>query len=430
MIQTAMKIQYILIVFLIFTTSSCTDKKQNTTQSFYNDFPNGEIRHQESNSINSQNKPYVILVSIDGFRYDYAQRYNANHLNQFDVSAKKLIPAFPSKTFPNHYALVTGLYPGHNGLVSNSFYDRDKKEHYRIQDRKVVEDASYYKGTPLWVLASQQKMVSASMFWVGSEAPIQSVFPTYHFKYNGQVTNQQRVNQTIKWLTLPEKIRPHFITLYFSITDDVGHKYGPNSPQIKEAVQSIDQTIGNLVEQTQSLDLPINIIVVSDHGMLEVDRENVIYPENFIPTGTITSNSFPFMVYADDSVFIDSLYNNLKSDSRRFNVYLKSNIPDRFHYDLNDSRIGDLIIMPKPPYTFGEKTKPLLPGSSTHGYDPFDSPEMGAIFYAKGPAFLKGIRIDSLKNVDVYPLISKILNLDYDPNQIDGHIHSSTPILK
>lgn len=419
----------LFVVFSVFL-ASCSSQKDQKTSAIYTDLPQNEIIRTENNSAKSIQKPYVILVSIDGFRYDYAKKYNATHLLQFDVSAKKLIPSFPSKTFPNHYALVTGLHPGHNGLVSNSFYDREKKEHYTISNRKTVEDPSYYKGMPLWVLASQNKMVSASMFWVGSEAPISDTYPTYYFKYNGKVTDQQRVNQTIKWLDLPEKVRPHFITLYFSITDDVGHQYGPESEQMEMAVQHIDSTIGYLVSETQKLDLPVNIIVVSDHGMLEVDRENVIYPEEFIPLGTITSNSFPFMVYSEDSIFLDSLYVNLKQDTTRFNVYLKSNTPKHFYYDTQDPRVGDLIIMPKPPYTFGKKGKPIHPGASTHGYDPLACPEMGAIFYAKGPAFQKNLELDSLYNVDVYPLVAKILNLEFDQNQIDGTVLSTAPILK
>ena len=413
------------IALLLFTGCQTNDTSSTANISY----PQNEIVRKQKNSESSLAKPYVVLVSIDGFRYDYAAKYRAKNLLNFDASATKMIASFPTKTFPNHYTIVTGLYPGNNGLVSNSFYNPDLQETYSIGNRNAVENGDYYKGKPLWVLASENEMVSASMFWVGSEAPIQNTYPTYYFKYNGKVTDQQRVNQTIKWLKMPEKVRPHFITLYFSITDDVGHKNGPNSKEMEAAVQSIDATIGNLMTQIEALNLPVNLIITSDHGMVEVDRKNVIYPDDLIPKGTIVSKSFPLMVYNQDSLFIDSLYQALSVDTTMFNVYLKPDIPERFHYSITDIRIGDLLLMPKPPYTFGKHGKPIHKGSSTHGYDPADCPEMGAIFYANGPAFMSNAKVDSFENVDIYPLISTILNLEYNPNEIDGSLNSLRKIL-
>jgi predicted AlkP superfamily pyrophosphatase or phosphodiesterase len=414
------------IVLLQFT--GC--RTNNTSSTANISYPQNEIVRVQENSESAMAKPYVILVSIDGFRYDYAAKYNAKNLLAFDASATKMIASFPTKTFPNHYTIVTGLYPGNNGLVSNSFYNPDLRETYSIGNRNAVENGKYYKGKPLWVLASENEMVSASMFWVGSEAPIENTHPTYYFKYNGKVTDQERVNQTIKWLKMPEKTRPHFITLYFSITDDVGHKHGPNSLEMDSAVKSIDAIIGNLMAQLDALNLPVNIIVVSDHGMVEVDRENVIYPEDFIPEETIVSKSFPLMVYNQDSLFIDSLYHALSADTSMYSVYLKSNMPERFHYNKEDNRVGDLLLMPKPPYTFGKHSKPIHVGSSTHGYDPVDCPEMGAIFYANGPAFIHDSKVDSFENVDIYPLVSNILGIDSEVNDIDGSLNSLKSILK
>ncbi len=414
------------IALLLFTGCQTNHTSSSDTISY----PKNEIVRVQENSESSIVKPYVILVSIDGFRYDYAAKYGAKNLLSFDASATKMIASFPTKTFPNHYTIVTGLYPGNNGLVSNAFYHPELKEMYSIGNRSVVENGDFYKGKPLWVLASENEMVTASMFWVGSEAPIENTYPTYYFKYNGKVTDQERVNQTVKWLQMPEKVRPHFITLYFSITDDVGHKYGPNSLEMDSAVKSIDATIGNLMTQVDALNLPVNLIVVSDHGMIEVERENVIYPDDLIPEGTIVSKSFPLMVYNQDSLFIDSLYHALRMDTTRYTVYLKSNMPKRFHYNKADSRVGDLLLMPKPPYTFGKHSKPIPQGSSTHGYDPADCPSMGAIFYATGPAFIHDTKVDSFENIDIYPLISHILRIEYESSAIDGSLKSLRKILK
>lgn len=388
-----------------------------------------EIIFQQTNSKEQLDKPYVILISIDGFRFDYAEKYGAKNLLAFDVKSERMIPSFPTKTFPNHYAIVTGLYPGHNGLVSNDFYDRAIMETYSPGNRKTVEDPQFYNGIPLWVLASQQNMVSASMFWVGSEAPIQGISPTYYFKYNGKIDHLDRINKVVQWLQLPEEKRPHIITLYFSITDDLGHKFGPDSDEIKQGVLEIDTVIGNLLSKVDQLDLPINSIVVSDHGMLKIDRENIIYPEKLFPSDMRFTASFPAMVYSDDSARIDSLYRALKKDTSKYLVYLKNNLPQHFHYDQNPERIGDLVLMPKPPYNFGRMGNVVSAGTSTHGYDPSTTPEMGAIFYAKGPAFRK-LTIPPFENVNVYPLVANILDLNYQADSIDGNFEVLKPILK
>ncbi len=389
-----------------------------------------EIKGSLHNSDNQLGKPYVILVSLDGFRYDYAKRYKANNLLSFDVQAQKMIPSFPSKTFPNHYSIVTGLYPGHNGLVSNEFYDRNLDLTYSISNRKVVENPAFYTGTPLWTLAVEQKMVSASMFWVGSEAPIKGVYPTHYYKYDGSVNNTDRVNQTITWLQLPEAERPHFITLYFSTTDDIGHKFGPDSDEISAGVNYLDMVIGDLKSKVDQLNLPVNIIIVSDHGMLEVDRENIIYLEELLPSNINYSASFPAMIYSTNQERIDSIYQTLVKDTTRFSVFLKDSLPSRYHYNAEQERIGDLVIMPKAPYTFGRRSIPFTMGSSTHGYDPQLTPEMGAIFYATGPAFKKINNAAPFENIHVYPLIAHILGLEYDKDSIDGNITVLSPILK
>jgi predicted AlkP superfamily pyrophosphatase or phosphodiesterase len=407
---------------------SCKPKKAVVTEVI--DLPQNEINRVQENSAATTQKPYVILISLDGFRYDYAKHYGATNLLNFDVKADKMISSFPTKTFPNHYAIVSGLYPGNNGLVSNSFYNPTLKEHYKIRDRGAVRNKEYYKGTPLWVLASQQNMVSASMFWVGSEAPIQDTHPTYYFNYNGRVTNEQRVNQTVEWLKLPEKKRPHFITLYFSLTDDVGHRYGPDSPEIEKAVKQIDATIGDLISKTKKLKLPINIVVVSDHGMKEVDIDNIIYFEEMLPKDAIYSDSFPLMVYSKDNEMIDSLYTNFKKDSLRVNVYKKSNMPKNYHYKVEDERVGDLLVMPKSPYTFGKRKWTFEKGNSTHGYDPSETEEMGAIFYATGPSFKKDKQINAFENIHIFPLISEILELDTSHLKIDGSKEVLDDIIK
>lgn len=416
------------IIFLFALAFSCTpDTVLDGTVSA--ETAKKEIKGTLENNPDQQNKPYVILVSLDGFRYDYAKRFGAKNLLSFDVQAEKMIPSFPSKTFPNHYSIATGLYPGHNGLVSNEFYDRELGLTYDIMNRETVENPAFYSGTPLWVLAAQQEMVSSSMFWVGSEVAIKDEFPTNYFKYDGSISNGDRVNQTISWLQLPAAKRPHLITLYFSMIDDIGHRYGPDSKEIEQGVKDIDSLIGNLISKVNQLDLPVNVIIVSDHGMLEIDYQNLIDTEDIFPAGVNVTTSFPAMIYSDNVEKMDSLYSQLIKDTSKFNVYKKNNLPSWFHYNMLDERIGDLVLMPKPPYAFSSKDYTIKKGNSTHGYDPKITPGMGAIFYAKGPAFKKGLTIAPFENVHVYPLITTILNLDYDQSQIDGQKEKLLPIL-
>jgi len=180
--------------FLLFLLFSLTASAQvDTTQ---------QIIPDRSNGPEQQEKPYVILISADGFRYDYAEKYKAEHLLALaneGVKAASMVPSFPSVTFPNHYTIVTGLYPSHHGLIDNSFYDRNLKRFYSYKG-KTASEGTWYGGTPLWVLAEQQKMVTASYFWSGSEAAIQNTYPTYYYKFNQVTPIDKRIAAVVDWL--------------------------------------------------------------------------------------------------------------------------------------------------------------------------------------------------------------------------------------
>ena len=191
-------------------------------------------------------RPYVLLISIDGYRYDYTQTISPPTLSRFiekGVHAEGLIPIFPSITFPNHYTIVTGLRAEKHGIVSNSFWDPITEKTYHIRDRQQVENGSWYQGEPLWVAATKQNMVSASYFWVGSEANIQDIHPSYWVPYDHQKPNRERVKQVLQWFQMPEEKRPHLVTLYFSDVDGAGHAFGPESKALKESILHIDKEL-------------------------------------------------------------------------------------------------------------------------------------------------------------------------------------------
>ncbi|OQP61836.1 phosphodiesterase [Niastella vici] len=387
-----------------------------------------------SNSAQQQQKPYVIVISADGFRYDLADKYNATHLQQLrssGVAAKALIPSYPSLTFPNHYTLVTGLYPSHHGLVDNSFYDKKRDESYRLGNRKAVEDSSWYGGTPLWVLAEQQQMVSASFYWVGSEAAIKGIRPTYYYRYNDSIDIDTRIQDVKNWLTQPEDKRPHLITFYMSEVDHAEHMNGPDSKQTEEAVHFIDESIAKMVRMTDSLKLPVNYIFLADHGMLTADTLNLMPKPAALDTTKFKVPDGDVLVhlYAYNEKDIQPTYEALKKEAVDYDVYLAREVPARWHYGAADDRyqrIGDILLVPHSPKSFSfRKRRPLL---GKHGFDNA-IPDMQATFYAWGPAFKKQVQIDAFENVNVYPLVAYILGL-HITEKIDGELKVLQPILK
>jgi predicted AlkP superfamily pyrophosphatase or phosphodiesterase len=384
-----------------------------------------QITPGRKNTTSHLNKPYVILISADGFRYDYAEKYHAENLLKLRSSgtqAKSMIPSFPSVTYPNHYTVITGLYPSHHGLVYNQFYDRSRKATYNISDRKTVKDETWYGGTPLWVLAEQQGMLSASYFFVADEAAIQNVYPTYRYPFVDTINIDSRINTVVDWLKLPEEIRPHLICFYISNVDHAGHMYGPDAPQTRDAVQFVDKAIGSMTEKVNALGLPVNFIFLADHGMAAVDtitRINIaamIDTSKFIMRGGNTS----LHLYAKNSADIKPTYHLLKQKEHFFTAYLREDIPAKWHFSKSEdrfNRIGDIFIAPQYPKVLSNyNTRRISPGA--HGFDPAIK-KMHAAFYAWGPQIKAGKTIPSFENIHVYPLVCQLLGLTYT-EQIDG----------
>ena len=379
-----------------------------------------------ANSAAQEKKPYVILISADGFRYDYAEKYHATHLLALangGVKATSMIPSYPSVTFPNHYTLVTGLYPSHQGIVNNSFYDRARNDSYSMSNKAKVADASWYGGTPLWTLAEQQHLVSASFYWVASEAPIKGFTPTYYYLYNDKIDIHERIKTVVDWLRLPAEKRPHFITFYFPQVDHAGHTYGPDAPETEHEVLFVDDAIGELTEGVKATGLDVNFIFVADHGMTKIDADHTIGIPSSVDTSKfiISGDGTIAELYARNAKDINDTYQHLKTEAKGYEVYLKDNMPAYLHYGKSDdrfNRIGDILLIPEWPKVFNlsNRTK-INPG--THGFDPYKVKDMHATFYAWGPVFKKHLVIGPFQNVDVYPLVTTILGLTYT-EPIDG----------
>lgn len=386
------------------------------------------------NSLVQQQKPYVILISIDGFRWDLADKYQAKNLiklRETGVQADYLKPSFPSLTFPNHYSIVTGLYPSRHGVVDNVFFDKKTDVLFTRSDPKIALDSNWYKGKPLWVLAEQQQMLSAIFYWPGSELSMDGIRPTYYYNYDEIIPMDRRINVVKNWLHLPEVKRPHFIALYFPQVDKASHSFGVDSEQTKAAVNLVDEAIGKIVDDAKATGLPINFIVLSDHGMTSVDQQTTIaLPKAIdlnqfkVPAGTSILH-----LYANNKKYIKPTYRALKLEAKDYDVYLSKKIPKKWNYNKKQdkyNRVGDMILVPHLPKVFS--INGVRPAIGQHGFDP-EIPDMHATFYAWGPQIKSGLKIPGFENVNVYPLIAKILGLKYT-DKIDGKERVLAPILK
>lgn len=382
------------------------------------------------NRIEAQTKPYVIMISADGFRYDYAKKYNARNLLNFSgegIRAEAMIPSYPSITFPNHWTLITGLYPSHHGLIDNYFYDYKKKASYAMSDKANAEDGKWYGGLPLWGLAEQQGILTASLMWVGSGSDAGGTRPTYYYPYHEKFSPAEKVDKVINWLKLPIDRRPHFISLYFPEVDASGHHFGPDANETEDAVQKVDAAIGELVRKVHELGLNnVNFVFVSDHGMIKVDGANPLeIPQMLLDKKRfdIYNSQTLLRVYVKNPDEIKNVYKELKvHKTPDYEVYLDKKLPNSLHFSAKDDyygRIGQILLIPKAPKIFLEKGKKASAGK--HGYNPAIVPEMKAVFYAWGPAFKNDMIINEFENVNVYPLVADILHLKIK-QPVDGKL--------
>ncbi len=381
-------------------------------------------------------QPYLILISFDGFRWDYPSRGltpNLKKMAREGVQAFSLEPVFPSKTFPNHYSMVTGMYPENHGIIYNDFFDPFKGLRYKVGDTASVREARWYSGEALWETAERQGVRSASFFWPGSEVHLAYRHPTYYKYYDGKVPYRNRVDTVLAWLRLPANRRPHFITLYFDATDTEGHRYGPDSPELNRAIVRLDQTLGYLLDGLAKLPIgrEVNLIVVSDHGMTAIDSTRIIPIEASLSDlpHRIQGYGPVVMISAADSL-VAKIKQRLSENQRHYRVYRREEVPSYFHFSRHPF-IPPLIVVADPGWSLIPNHFPggyALKARGNHGYDNHYL-DMHGIFFAAGPAFKKGYRTGTLRNIDLYPLICRILRIMPRQN-IDGKLERIGFILK
>ncbi len=392
-------------------------------------------------------RPTTILISLDGFRADFLNRGITPALNAFvasGVSPKYMLPSFPSVTFPNHFTLVTGLYPESHGVVSNQFWDPGFEEEFWYTNTKVSMQPKWWTAEPLWVTAEHQGVKSAIHMWPGSEAHIPDVEPTYMDKYNGTESLPRKVDSILGWLDMPgeddvanaaqQDLRPQFIAAYVPNVDSDGHLYGPNSTEIRATIADVDSMLTILVEGLFARNLTeiVNIVIVSDHGMATTSTERLIQLDNLIDMSLVDHiDGWPLrglrLNNPDRDVSI--LYEQLSQEAAKtdgFEVYTLDTMPERYHFTNND-RIAPLWIVPKTGWAVVEKknfdvAEALSTGKEftpkgLHGYD-HEHPLMRAIFVARGPAFPHepNSRVPVFQNIEVYNIMCDSLGIVPHPN--------------
>ena len=374
-------------------------------------------------------KELVIVVSFDGFRYDYLDFVQTEHFDSIKKDgsyAESLIPVFPSLTFPNHYSIATGAYANKHNITGNTFYNKSTNSTYSLKDRFSVENKDFYYSEPIWVTAEKQNIKSAIFFWIGSEAPINNIRPSIYKNYDGSVPYKARIDSAIKWIQMPKLDAPNFVMLYFDEPDHSGHDYGPSSLEVIEKIKLCDNTLGYLINNLKKINRwnSTNLIVLSDHGMESVDLNKLIIIDDYFdylnPSNFEGSGAIMQIRLNDNQIkYYDDIYNTL-IEIRYLNAYTKKTIPKR--YNFINFNTADFIIVANPGAFLTTQTilkKKSITLKGMHGYDP-NYKNMHSIFIAHGPNIKRGIVIPSFENIHIYPFLCKLLNIEPYFNLVDG----------
>ncbi|KAH7280560.1 hypothetical protein KP509_36G002700 [Ceratopteris richardii] len=377
--------------------------------------------------LKSLNKPAVILISTDGFRYGYHWKVPLPNINRLRFNGTEavpgMIPVYPSLTFPNHYSIATGLYPAWHGIISNVFTDPTSEEKFH----PGIIDQKWWLGEPIWESVVRNGLIAATFFWPGSDVSkgLWNCSLPYCRHYNQSVPFEDRVDTVLAYFDLPEEQRPSLITLYFEEPDHTGHQVGADDPHISEAITRIDQMVGRLIDGLDAKNVfdDVSIILLSDHGMVGTCDKKIIYLEDFEPWISIPRDwadelSPVLGLRPPSDVDVKEVYQNITealnsgkvANSEFLQVYLKEDLPARLHYSKSE-RIQPIIGMVAEGYKVEMKRSSAKECGGAHGYDN-EFLSMHPIFIAHGPQFGSGRQIPSFTNIEVYNLIASILNIE------------------
>ena len=365
--------------------------------------------------------PVTILISIDGFRPDYLDRGITPNLSAL---AKKGIygpmrPSFPSKTFPNHWTLVTGKTPDHHGIVGNTMEDVARPgELFKM----ATKDPFWWnQAEPIWITAEKQGVRTATMFWPGSEVEFDGIRPADWWPFNEKLSNDRRINAVVDWMRRPADIRPKLVTLYFDTVDTAGHYYGPaQSAKLHAAISEVDSEIGRLKQQLDSMGQPVNFVIASDHGMTETSPERIIYLDEIMPRDQyrlVEDGNYAGLEPLDGN--IDALREAFVRPHPHMQCWERDNIPPKFAYGTNP-RVPSILCLPETGWVVYQDVPEWMTGiGGGHGYD-HRAPDMMAFFLASGPAIKAGGKLAAFDNVNIYSLVARLAGVK--PAASDGSL--------
>ena len=378
--------------------------------------------------------PTVIVLSLDGWRWDYHTKAPLPAIQRLidgGVRAEGLIPGFPSKTFPNHYSIVTGLYPGHHGIIGNAMTDAAIPGRFTLADREQVGNAAWWGGEPLWNTVMRQGRPAATLFWPGSEAPISGVRPTEWALYDASVPNDERVDRLLGWLDRPAAERPALLLSYFSDVDDAGHRFGPDSRQLRGALIRVDRAIGRLLAglDARGLSGQVNVVLVSDHGMAAVSPARVIVLSDYLDLSTVdVVDVNPNLAIAPKTVSAEDVYRRLAGAHPHLRVYRKAETPPEWRFR-DHPRVPAVVGVADEGWSIARRHLNVAAVFSrgNHGYDP-QVRAMHGLFIASGPAFRRGAVVPRFESVDVYNVLARVLGVAPAPN--DGNPEAVARLLR
>jgi len=383
-------------------------------------------------------RPYVVVVSLDAFRWDYLTKYRPASLERLakrGIVARGLVPPFPSKTFPSHYTIATGLYPGHHGIVSNTFYDPAMERWFRLKDSSS-RDGRWYGGVPIWVAAQREGVRSSVYFWPGSEGAVAGERPTYWSSYRASVPDSQRIDESIARLRLPAAERPHLEMIYLTDVDDTTHHYGPDTPHTANAVASIDRALTRLLDSLHALPQrdSVNVVVLSAHGMYEVSQDKTLPLRPLLAAAGIDTTRVEM---GDNGPVMSLWFHGDSSLARRalaalarvphIRAYARGATPARWHLD-GSARAGDVLVVADLGYLIARSATDRVLDPGNHGWDPA-SQQMHGLFVAAGPQIRAAGLIPEFESVNVYPFLAALLGLQHAPN-VDGKLGVLAPYLR
>ncbi len=377
-------------------------------------------------------RPVTVLVGIDGFRADYLERGHTPRLAGLARQGARaaMRPSFPTKTFPNHFAIVTGKRPDRNGIVGNSMIDpRRPGVMFSLGNTTQALDPFWWsEAEPLWITAEKAGLRTATMFWPGSEVAYDGRRPADWLRYDQNVTNVQRVNTLIDWLRRPAETRPAFATIYFDTVDTQGHRFGPDSAEVNAALAEVDARIGELIDGAAKLGVPLNIVVVADHGMRATDESRVIQLDTLIDRASyIAVETGPYAAIEPVTGTDNRVADALLKPHDHMTCTRKEDLPERLHWGRHP-RVAAIICIAEAGWTILSGTPAYPVKGGAHGYDNAD-PEMLAIFIAHGPAFARGAQLPVFDNVAVAALLRAALGLPEDADA-DGKLTDVEAALK